>query len=377
MRTLAVFGTTGVGKSELLNAWLQAQLFEVSDGMESQTQMTAARERRVSGVVWRGIDTPGLGDSRGRDGQNLKQMAQFFQDLQGGVNAFAIVLNFQSPRFEQMTQKMLKIANAFFDEPRFWDHVCIVFTKVYPKSKVDKLSLAEAFHREVIGLIRRHLGQHVLEKEPKLPKFFVDSPEWQTDTDTATQLQEMHKFIASLVPLSTHGVVAQDPKYLFIRTEENVRTDLVSRDDVARKDYNKTEAEPLAIMGGSLGGGAVLGLGVGVGVGIAVGAAGGAVATGAGIGAAVGMAAGPIGAAIGAGVGVAVGAVVGGITWVARRDDIVAVKVHLCRTVERWIVRTDWEGDVHRERTFVERDAKVLLVDPSRAQDSPDSLWDE
>jgi hypothetical protein len=183
----------------------------------------------------------------------------------------------------------------------------------------------------------------------------------------------VHKFIASLPPLSTHGVVAQDPKYLLIRTEQNVTTDVVSRDNVARKDYEKTQTEVAAIMTGSLGGGAVAEVGVGIAVGAA--AAGGSAATGAGIGATAGMAAGPLGAAIGAGVGVSVGAIVGGVTWAIRKNDIVAVRVHLHRIEERWITRTDWEGDVHRERTFAKRDDKVLLVDTSRAEDPPHSLW--
>jgi hypothetical protein len=387
MRTLAVFGNTGAGKSELLNAWLQEPLFHVSRRADACTQLTAAQERVVGEIIRRGIDTPGLGDSGGLDGQHLQQLAQFFKSLEHGVNAFAVVINSQAPRFDQSTQKMLKIANAFFDVPGFWNHVCIVFTRVYPgeEEDCDRDELSREYRGKIIDLIRDCMRQRerVLERDPTLPVFFVNSPKWQTQKKTIAQLEVMHRFVTGLPPLSTPGVVARDPKYLLVTTDTDTTSIEVSRVEVARKDCEKVQAEVAALMsasmgggtdpgagvegesktgaivGGSLGGGGFLGAGVGVGVGVAVAgtSAGASAATGAEVGALAGMAAGPIGAAIGAGVGVVVGAVVGGIVFGVRRETIVAFKVTIHHTEKKHITMLDYEGNTyfdHQDREWNE-----------------------
>jgi hypothetical protein len=326
-------------------------------------------------------------------------MAEFFQDVEEGVNAFAIVMNAQAARFDQQLQKMLKIANRFFNDPNFWNHVCIVFTRAYPMQPIEKPRMEGRFRQEIINLIGDCLRerQRVLEREPTLPVFFVDSPRWQTDTETAAQLEVMREFIDRLRPLSTRCVVVPDPKYLFIMREHHAIRSEVPRVNVARKDYKRTQAEVGAIMGDLPVGGAVLGIdtdadvtaadvaaaGVGVGpdggvaqVGAVIGASlGGGAALGVGVGAAVGFGAeigaaagvvgGPIGIAIGAAVGVGFGAIVGGITWAVRRNEIVAVKVTTRHIEENRITRVDYEGNTEYDCEIIGEWDEVQLV-PSK-----------
>jgi hypothetical protein len=74
------------------------------------------------------IDSQGLDDSQGVDAANVQQMVGFLKAWQHGVNAFALVINGQSTRFDQGTQKLVKILDSFFNDSTFWNHVCIVFT---------------------------------------------------------------------------------------------------------------------------------------------------------------------------------------------------------------------------------------------------------
>jgi predicted GTPase len=113
--TVSALGRTGDGKSEFLNAYLQTPAFTVSDDPRSCTGMTTSSENLVSSHLRRGIDTQGIEDSEGVDAANVQQMVSFLKDWTNGVNAFALVINGQSPRFDQGIQKLVKILDSFFN----------------------------------------------------------------------------------------------------------------------------------------------------------------------------------------------------------------------------------------------------------------------
>ena len=46
------------------------------------------------------VDTPGLGDTEGRDAQHIEGMVRSFKAI-GFVNTFLLVVNSQEPRFSQ------------------------------------------------------------------------------------------------------------------------------------------------------------------------------------------------------------------------------------------------------------------------------------
>jgi hypothetical protein len=44
------------------------------------------------------------------------------------------------------------------------------------------------------------------QQDPQLPVFFVNSPEWRTDSDTQREISEFHQFASNLNPLPTANV---------------------------------------------------------------------------------------------------------------------------------------------------------------------------
>jgi hypothetical protein len=203
--TVLAFGTTKQGKSEFLNAYLQKQAFEASDDPKSCTRLTSASDNRVSRDTRPVIDTPGLNDSEGVDAAHVQQMVSFLKAWRHGVNAFVLVISGQAPRFDQGTQKLVKILDSFFNDSTFWDHVCIIFTKCFaamPSSR--KETMRTKYRTEVLNLVRQLIGNE--RQDPQLPVFFVDSPKWGTDAVTQREISEFHRFASNLNPLPTTGV---------------------------------------------------------------------------------------------------------------------------------------------------------------------------
>jgi hypothetical protein len=203
--TVLAFGATGNGKSEFLNAYLQRQAFAVSDGPRSCTSQTNSSENIVSLDLRTGVDTQGIDDSEGVDAANVQQMVAFLKAWPHGVNAFALVINGQAGKFDQGTQKIVKILDSFFNDSTFWNHVCIVFTKwfpILPPSK--KETMRTKYRQEVRQLVRQLIGNE--NQNPQLPVFFVNSPEWRVDMDTQREIDKFHQFARSLNSLPTTRV---------------------------------------------------------------------------------------------------------------------------------------------------------------------------
>jgi hypothetical protein len=204
-QTVLAFGTTGHGKSEFLNAYLQKQVFAVSDDPKSCTCLTSSSDNVVSLDLRTGIDTQGIDDSEGMDEPHVQQMVNFLKAWPHGVNAFALVINGQAPRFDQGTQKLVKLLDSFFNDPTFWSHVGIVFTKWFPGMSSGKKEVMRTEYRQkVLQLVRQLIGNE--EQDPQLPVFFVNSPKWETDADTQREIGEFHQFARSLNPLPTTSV---------------------------------------------------------------------------------------------------------------------------------------------------------------------------
>jgi hypothetical protein len=121
------------------------------------------------------------------------------------VNAFALVINGQSTRFDQGTQKLVKILDSFFNDSTFWNHVCIVFTKWFPgMSSSTKETMGTKYRQTILQLVHQLIDNE--KQDPQLPVFFVNSPEWRTDADTQCEICKFHQFASNLNPLETAGV---------------------------------------------------------------------------------------------------------------------------------------------------------------------------
>jgi hypothetical protein len=199
------FGKTGWGKSEFLNAYLQAQAFTVSDDPNSCTGETSSSENIVSFDLRTAIDTQGIEDTEGVDAAHVQQMVAFLKAWPHGVNAFALVINGQSPRFDAGIQKLVKILNSFFNDATFWNHVCIIFTKWFVgMPSRQKETMRTRYRAEVLRLVHQLAGTE--NQNPPLPAFFVDSPKWASDAATHRELDDFHRFASGLSPLQATSV---------------------------------------------------------------------------------------------------------------------------------------------------------------------------
>jgi predicted GTPase len=74
------------------------------------------------------IDTPGYGDSEGRDSVHTAKMILTLNSLKT-VNAFIVCLNFSETRIDVNMQNYLKLLSQIFGGEKFYNHVLICFTK--------------------------------------------------------------------------------------------------------------------------------------------------------------------------------------------------------------------------------------------------------
>jgi predicted GTPase len=224
--TVAVIGQTGAGKSQFLNGYLQRRCFQACANPNAVTLVTSADQQLVNGCLRTGIDTQGLDDTQGVDAAHVQQMVQFLKAWPHGVNAFALVINAQHDRFDAGTQKLVKLINTFFNDPTFWDHVCIVFTKCYAGcDEIDKPIKQQEYRDLVLNLIRECQGKR-RRNSPPLPVFFVDSKKFNTDRETMEQYALFNAFVCGLNPLPTQRVVVPNVQYL--RIEKQTRNNILA-----------------------------------------------------------------------------------------------------------------------------------------------------
>jgi hypothetical protein len=227
--TLVLIGGTGDEQSEAGNAILQRRAFLATGDPDSVTMVTSAESSTIDGVRRTVIDTQGLDDSKGIDSAHIQQMVQFLKSYKRGVNAVALVLNGQADRLTAGTQKLIRMLHVFFNDPQFWYHFCIIFTKCYAGWNV---------HREVKrGLYRDKVKRFAMEcagpsvGSIPLPAFFVDSPEWQEDRETYEEFAMLNAFVVGLSPLETANLVAPDPKWFKIEIEFRSKILVNTRDE--------------------------------------------------------------------------------------------------------------------------------------------------
>jgi hypothetical protein len=190
------------------------------------------------------IDTQGLDDSQGVDAAHVQQMVGFLKSWPHGVNAFALVINGQSTRFDQGTQKLVKILDSFFNDSTFWNHVCIVFTKWFPGMPSSKKeTMRTRYRQEVLQLVRQLIGNG--NQDPQLPVFFVNSPEWRTETDTQREIDEFHRFASNLNALPTTSVSCVNIHFwrVMMETRKEILTDTRYEGDTRIQVYEDQQRE--------------------------------------------------------------------------------------------------------------------------------------
>ena len=80
MVTVLVISETGIGKSQLGNAFLQKDLFEVSSRPDSCTFKTSAQSNVINGITRNFIDIQGLQSTDHKNAPYIQQMIQFLKE---------------------------------------------------------------------------------------------------------------------------------------------------------------------------------------------------------------------------------------------------------------------------------------------------------
>jgi hypothetical protein len=180
--TILMVGPTGGGKSSLGNRFVRREVFRTSDDPTSETSKTVMEETQIqsgpnSMFLHRAIDSPGNGDSEGRDWFFMENNIKFLQNVEPGVNLVVIVVEMGSRAGTdfQLAFKMLHV--AFGNRAELWDHTCLVLSKCYWyrrrywESQVERH--IQAWQEKIRAIGQYCTGDNCWNYE--LPVFIIDS----------------------------------------------------------------------------------------------------------------------------------------------------------------------------------------------------------
>lgn len=224
--TILALGASGVGKSANGCSFLQKEnAFESNSSPDSCTYETSAQSNVINGIKRCYIDTQGLSSSDGLDAKYIKQMVGFLKKWESGVNAIYIIINVQTPRFDQGVQKIIQMINKTFNDPNLWNQTGIIFTRCY-QGYFDRKTAEDKYRPMVINFIKTLDGCQRI--NPQMPCFFVDSVNWKSDESTKMEYVRIFEFAHKFAAVSTSGFQPSRPEYKS-KQEEKINRVLVYR----------------------------------------------------------------------------------------------------------------------------------------------------
>jgi len=188
--TLFPIGSTGVGKSTFINAWLKEDWCEAGSSAKSVTQEikfyvknSDVVEKKKYQIVWHraSYDVPGLNDSERKDPENIRKIGQRLIQDKPELTVIALLIQKGSPRFDANIQRMLRVLYSLVHDANLWNHLCVIVTRsVFNSEKQrdreinDYLEGPESFRNELIAFIKK-LTRWEGGDDPRIPFFFVDN----------------------------------------------------------------------------------------------------------------------------------------------------------------------------------------------------------
>jgi len=130
--TICLIGATGTGKSTTANTLfkqMENDLFMTSGQMNSTTFEPRSETRPWRGTMAnvRCVDTPGLGDTEGRDSDHVRLVAEMLKDYIKYVHVFLVFFNAEDPKLNIHLKEMLVTFRDSFGQD-FLRNVMICFT---------------------------------------------------------------------------------------------------------------------------------------------------------------------------------------------------------------------------------------------------------
>ena len=181
MPIIAVLGPTGVGKSTLINTMLSLALeadgspgvypdgtnkpypVGTSAGAQSHTSMSSVVQGRLlDGSPCAFVDTPGLGDSKGRDSAHIADMVRQLKAV-GTINSFLIVVSGAEPRLDASHRAMIGIFSEVFGA-EFMRNIVIVKTNWF-QDPISRQRREQEMQSQGIGLTPEEYTEREFQRE--------------------------------------------------------------------------------------------------------------------------------------------------------------------------------------------------------------------
>ena len=174
----AVIGITGVGKSQFLNALTDSQKATSSSSGNSHTQNFEIIPVGFEKKILRGVDTPGLSDSKDNKEKinKIKQLLSVFPRIQKLI----VVKKYNDIRIDSGIQDALKVFMESFPLQNFWDYVIIVNTWAETDSRAFKNFKKNEFKKfsdkvNECENLKEYMQKNNIDFPQAVEEYFVDS----------------------------------------------------------------------------------------------------------------------------------------------------------------------------------------------------------